>query len=300
MFQKLPLGILCLLVQTSILSAAEVTVIPPIKQPPSVTENDTNILPKSATEVKLSMPPAIPVDIPRIYTDAERQGHEALRHQESLSIQSTMKWIAILMAIIAFVQTCIIGLGTVLLRRTLKETSKATEAAKLAAHSADKTIEVTREIGSLQLRPYLVISQISNINAGPLTRLSQSESREGLQLSATINNAGLTPAYKIRVALKIVSDKGLIWETALIYGAIIKEIPYTFDKVFEGEVFPHFHKYPDVKGSLWVVIEYEDATSQEFTQRYNYDVHLPAPKATWLKVELSLKPSMEEILSTTI
>lgn len=298
MLQKLSLGIICLLAQTTHVNATEVAE-PTAKQPPAITESDSRILPNISEEVELAPPSAITDDIQRSNAEVERLNREALHQQESINIQSWMKWIAIVMAVIAFIQTCIVGLGTLLLRRTLKVTSKATDAAIEAAISAREVTHATKEIGTRQLRPYLVISQISNINAGPIDMAKRNQPRAGHKLSATINNAGLTPAYNIKVALKIVSDKGLIWETALIYGAIIKEIPSTFDKIFKSEVFSHFQKYPDAKGSLWIVIEYEDATSQEFTQRYNYDLHLPAPNSTTLKVELSLKPSMEETLSIT-
>jgi hypothetical protein len=118
---------------------------------------------------------------PRGYRENERADRD-LRAQEDMAFWA--KWMAWLTgwAIIVTV------IGIILVALTLHETRRATKAATQAAEAADAAVTVTREIGAIQTRAYVAISDAfySGLEEGGL-----------LKLSVVYKNVGQTPARHV-------------------------------------------------------------------------------------------------------
>lgn len=86
-----------------------------------------------------------------------------------------------------------------LLRKTLIETHRATEAALMAADAADAAVDGTRKMGQRELRAYVNFIRIETITTMDQLREDRPRKVHGYEFRVTVENAGATPAIDCRI-----------------------------------------------------------------------------------------------------
>ncbi|HLP70087.1 MAG TPA: hypothetical protein VK181_21460 [Rhizobium sp.] len=86
------------------------------------------------------------------------------------------------------IQTWLVGIGTVLLFATLMLTIQANRAAVRAAEAADRTVDVTRDIGEAQVRAYLFC-----------VSAAYTRKKDYISAIVEIGNSGNSPASNVEV-----------------------------------------------------------------------------------------------------
>ena len=146
-----------------------------------------------------------PVEAPQAEfaaSDAEGDDQAAEQHQTQqpvfdwrafVSAKDTLaQWI---MAAFGVVATGVSIWAIILLRRTLRESRRATKAALRAAEAAGATVDVTRDIGQRQIRAYVISDP--NFEWGHAYR-DRPKNIVGYNFNMKWRNCGLTPARRCR------------------------------------------------------------------------------------------------------
>lgn len=143
-----------------------------------------------------STPFAIPVRVvqPGVQQEAREHLQEEARAREERDVlaQEGMETATDRMAQLAFWQTVFVGIGTLLVAGTLYLMVQANRAAIRAAEAANKTAEITRDIGEKQVRAYLSIESV----AARITKY-------GITPEIKIHNSGNSPAKAVQCVVNV-------------------------------------------------------------------------------------------------
>lgn len=159
--------------------------VQPQQQPPAPSQ------PAKAAEKARKQRPPIMVTLSE--ADGESEGDQ--QQSESDPGRSSPSpwydlWVQSLMALWAFCQLVLTGVGIWYIRKTLVATEKAVEEAGTATKAAQDAVAVTRDSGERQLRAYIHIDK---------ALLKEFGSGKRPKIVLQIRNAGQTPAHNLTV-----------------------------------------------------------------------------------------------------
>lgn len=126
------------------------------------------------------------------------------RQEKDLQAQRHMAKGTIWIAVFTVLMTLITGMGVILIGRTLKATNKGlrymretlTQAEK-TTDAANRTVDVTREIGAAELQPYPIIK------SGGRVKIHNSATGMAFVVEVPIMNGGKSPMYDVKVRLDV-------------------------------------------------------------------------------------------------
>lgn len=119
-------------------------------------------------------------------------------------------WAQSLMALWAFLQLVLTGVGIWYIRKTLVETEKAVNQAVEATGAAQMAVAETTRIGEAQVRAYLLVEN-------PML----SAEAPGFILRLRVINSGMSPARKVSIKIEpfVVMEDGSIVKNGFLFGA---------------------------------------------------------------------------------
>lgn len=150
-------------------------------------------------------------------TELVTASHEYQRAEADLVAQRNMDQWAFNSTIIALCSVIVTGIGIVFIALTLGEARRTTKAAIDAAIAADKTVQITREIGQAQIRAYVQLD-------GATARLVGSGDETTINIGVRLKNTGQSPT------------RSLVWRLGYFIGSHTENIVFWFgEDTFRGK-----------------------------------------------------------------
>ena len=158
----------------------------------------------------------VPIEVSETDPGAEDTARDHQDRPKGDVVQSVWAWDGLvttsdtfaqwIMAFFGVVATGVSVWAVILLKRTLKESRRATETALRAAEAAEQTVEVTRDIGQRQIRAYMVANTADMVWVQGFDESETTILNYGIRI--TWKNCGDTPARRCRchASVKVFDD----------------------------------------------------------------------------------------------